>query len=111
MLRNLCEQDQNVHNSRVPMSYDGTMAMTHASRRNTERTENVLNRRSYPLSSPVANVVRCSINPRSGVRSSVESNFLVGRRNFSRGKVTSEVYFFLRQSRNRRCRLKGSYDY
>lgn len=30
-----------------------------------------------------ANVVRCSINPRSGIRSSVESNFLADRRSFS----------------------------
>jgi len=66
------------------------------------------------LSPSAANVIRRSktINPRSWIRSLVESNFLAGRRSFlSRGKVTVK-YFFFRQNRDHpRCHSKESYDY
>lgn len=66
------------------------------------------------LSSPAVNVVRCStiINPRSRIRGSVESNFLAGRRSFSRARREVTVkYFFVRSRGRRRCNSKASYDY
>lgn len=85
------------------------------------RTENVLNRRSPLLLLSIPPTLfhrecRSSLHdhkPTGGVHSSVESNFLAGRRSFSlaRGEVTVKYFFSRRNRGRRRCRPKGSYDY